>query len=269
MDFNGEDFGDRTTTKTILAFNRAVSIKNLSSMPLELHPQVDRIKTILIQRGARFEQYADMHFAHYSGIAMTPSSARTGLVNTDGRIVIDCKTFHRLNANDAFTVQSLSNRKSRKNGRTKDVGMVRYGRSMGPLLTSDEEEDVAAGDMGLVPDRDLDLQPLTDEQRMLANASMRGFSFAEKQWLDFFIDQTSAIQWNEESFDQLVLSELQKNLVKALVSEHTQKETTLRRHYQGQRQRPCACSPWTSWCGQNADSRVRSQIHQKTSVCHL
>lgn len=135
----------------------------------------------LIQRGARFEQYAGMHFIHYSGIAMTPSSARAGLVNTDGRIVIDCKTH--------------------------DEGMVHHGRSMGPLLTSDEEEDVEAGDMALVPDRDLDLQPLTDEQRMLANASMQGFSFAKKQWLDFFIDQTSAIQWNEESFDQLVLSE--------------------------------------------------------------
>lgn len=44
-----------------------------------------------------------------------------------------------------------------------------------------------------------------------------GFSFVNKQWGRLALDNLSAIQWRTEAFDQLVLDEERKNLVRALV----------------------------------------------------
>ena len=57
---------------------------------------------------------------------------------------------------------------------------------------------------------------------MLANSMVRGFSFSEKRWLDFFVDNTTPVDWNPNCFEQLVLPNAQKDLVKALVATHVQ-----------------------------------------------
>lgn len=68
----------------------------------------------------------------------------------------------------------------------------------------------------------LELNPLTDEQCLLASAMVRGFSFTEKRWFDFFIDNLLPPGWNPNCFDQLVLPRSQKELVRALVATHVQ-----------------------------------------------
>lgn len=62
--------------------------------------------------------------------------------------------------------------------------------------------------------------PLTDEQCLLASFLISGFALSEKKWVDFYIDNLSPIQWNENAFDQLVLPPSQKSLVRALVESH-------------------------------------------------
>ncbi|CAD0081680.1 unnamed protein product [Aureobasidium vineae] len=57
-------------------------------------------------------------------------------------------------------------------------------------------------------------------QCLLASALVHGFSFTHKKWIDMFIDNLSAVAWNEACFDQLVLAPKQKKLVQALVTEH-------------------------------------------------
>lgn len=237
VDLDGDNHGYHTMRMSIPEFDGAVRIESLVAMPLELHPNIDRVTENLIRRGERFEEYSGTHFANYSGVALALSLKRgaTSRVNTDGRIVVDCKTLHRLNADYAFVVESLpevtsnkvkeAGQTGRKLLRSRCCRGASHHRVYDGVFT-DVGKFPDAGDTELLPSSRLSLQPLTDEQRMMANASVRGFSFAEKQWLDFFIDQTSAIEWNEQAFDQLVLPELQKHLVKALVSEHTQKETT-------------------------------------------
>lgn len=51
---------------------------------------------------------------------------------------------------------------------------------------------------------------------------VRGFSFTEKRWFDFFIDNLTPPDWNANCFDQLVLPKSQKELVRALVATHVQ-----------------------------------------------
>lgn len=152
-----------------------------------------------------------MHFCCYNGVALEFDNCRVNRYSVDGRIVVDTKTSHRLEAGNAFTVIPFKLDDDDKLRRRR----INCGNS------EDEEETV-----DLVPTDRLELDPLTDEQRLIATASVRGFSFTEKRWLDFFTDSVLAIDWNPNCSHQLVLPEAQKDLVQALVTAHThQKES--------------------------------------------
>lgn len=61
----------------------------------------------------------------------------------------------------------------------------------------------------------------TEEELLIASPVVLGFAFSEKLWLEFSISGVSDIEWNEDVFDSLVLSDNQKSIVKALVESHT------------------------------------------------
>lgn len=193
VDFDGEDFGTRNTTLEIPRFAGAAAIMALATTPAELNEERERLSEMLIVRGKRFQELAGMHFRHYSGIAVTEKSR----FSHDGRVVVDTKTFHRINADEAFTVSPFPGTN------TNDT------RAFKRLCNG------------------LDAQPngnhkakLTDEQLMLASSTVRGFSFTEKEWFDFQVDGLSKIEWNSKCFEKLVLPSAQKETVKALVSTH-------------------------------------------------
>lgn len=212
VDFDGEDFGTRNTAKMVFAFSGAEKITDLTAYPARFHPSADLIRNQLIERGRRWESHAGMHFLCYQGIALSGCNR----YNVDGRVVVDTKTFHRLNADQAFTVQSfLSHEEKRKRGlRIRDENYC------------DEDEDAEPDGRELVPRDGLKLDPLTDEQCALANTMVRGFSFTEKKWFEFFVDKLSPAGWAPDCFDQLVLPRAQKDLVQALVANHVQQRNS-------------------------------------------
>jgi len=204
VDFDGEDFGICRDQLKTRAFDGAASISGLVSHPLSFNNDAASIRERLIERGRRFETYAGMHFAQYKGVAFEKIDRikDEGLkrVNIDGRVVVDTATYHRINGNEEFGVDEPFPRTANQQRREEE-----------------EEEELDDGRT-----EGATFQPLTDEQRLLCSSIVRGFSFAEKLWLEFSVDQLSPIQWNEKCFDQLVLPKTQKHLVQALVSEHTQ-----------------------------------------------
>lgn len=203
VDFNGEELGTRESERTIPAFNGAEKINGLPAFPIEWHSDVSHVSKALVARGRQFEKLAGMHFHDYTGVALENTPYGLSRHNVEGRIVVDAKTFHRLNANLAFSVQALGPEDD-KQARKRAI---------------DEEGNDT---LDLIPDEKLQLAPMTDAQCMLASARVRGFSFAEKRWFDFFIEGLSPPAWNEDCFDQLVLQPAQKDLVRALVATHVQ-----------------------------------------------
>ncbi|KAK5138300.1 hypothetical protein LTR08_003361 [Meristemomyces frigidus] len=211
VDFDGEDLGTRNVSRKVAAFGGAASIKDLSTFPIEWHADPEAIKADLITRGRRFELLAGMHFCSYKGVALEYTSCGISRYNTDGRVVVDTKTFHRLNANYAFAVSAFQSDEDQPSKRRK------------PRLNEyDYEDEVFVETEELVPEERPELERLSDEQCMLANSMVRGFSFAEKRWFDFFIDKLTPPDWNPDCFDQLVLPATQKELVRALVTTHAQ-----------------------------------------------
>lgn len=214
VDFDGEDLGTRSTARLIPAFAGAVAINQLSAYPIQYHSESAALRQQLIERGRRMEKYAGMHFCCYNGIALEQTDFGMDRYNIDGRVVVDTKTFHRLNANFSFSLTPFNT----------DVQKPRNRRRNSDYYDNDyDDADEAQENLELVPEDKLQLDPLTDEQCLLANATVRGFSFSEKRWLDFFVDKLESPEWNVDCFSQLVLPETQKDLVQALVANHTSK----------------------------------------------
>lgn len=115
--------------------------------------------------------------------------------------MIDCNTHHRFNPDMSFGTTPLG------------------GKTDGELREELRFESEANDHKKLRPS-------LNEDQLLLASGLVRGFSFAEKKWLDFFVEQLSPIEWNEKCFDQLVLADSHKNIVRALVSDHVQASST-------------------------------------------
>ncbi len=112
--------------------------------------------------------------------------------------MIDCKTYHRLDANDTFRVKDSANEAAkREKARRKAAGKTRF--------ASDRPT----------------FEKFSDEDALLTNATVRGFSFTAKKFLEFFVDNISPIQWNKQCFDDLVLDPNTKKTVQALVSMHS------------------------------------------------
>ncbi|OIW30130.1 AAA family ATPase [Coniochaeta ligniaria NRRL 30616] len=199
-DYDGNDFGKRYNSIMIPMFSGAQPIAALNALPLSMHPDPEGVRTILIERGRRWEALAGQNFREYKGVAM---GERGSLYNIDGRVMIDCKTFHRIEPNLSFNVSNFP---------VAPGGSKRKQHSEWDLVTDDTPE--------------IQLDPLTDDQVLLASPLVRGYSFTEKKFLDFFVDKTSPIEWNTACFEQLVLPSQQKELVQALVSEHTQRVTS-------------------------------------------
>lgn len=197
VDYDGENFGHRSMRISIPAFSGIVPVTELSAFPLNMHPDADVMTHRLVQRGRHWESYTGQQLSNYKGIAIGKSSQ----YSVDSRVMIDTRTFHRIQTKRMFTVDPFPN-----------PGGQRRRQSL-----SSEEWDLVAED-----DRNRTYGPLTDDQCLVASPMTRGFSFAEKQFLDFFVDHLSPIIWNTRCFEQLVLPDEKKEIVQALVAEHTQ-----------------------------------------------
>lgn len=57
----------------------------------------------------------------------------------------------------------------------------------------------------------------TDEDYLIASPVVFGFSFSEKQWLEFSVSAVKDIKWTEKAWDSLVLEPETKDLIQALV----------------------------------------------------
>ncbi|KAK3329181.1 P-loop containing nucleoside triphosphate hydrolase protein [Apodospora peruviana] len=198
IDFDGDDIGERRTNMYMPKYTGIQDVTQLTTRPLDLLSDADDLRKQLIARGKKFEELIGQHYMEYNSIAL--KSGENGYIrfNVSGRVMIDCKTYHRLDSNDSFMVDELPQNKARRINR--DGG-------------ADEFES-----------HEYDFEPLTDDELILCNAMARGYSFSVKRFVEFRVDLLQPIKWNPDCFDSLVLDPAIKKTVRALVSTHSQKK---------------------------------------------
>ncbi|KAK3693304.1 hypothetical protein B0T22DRAFT_496150 [Podospora appendiculata] len=198
VDFDGDNLGTRRTQLCIPKYSGVLELSELTTMPLHLIDNADEIRQALIARGRAFEGFVGQHYMEYNANAVKKGEKGYIRFNVSGRVMIDCKTYHRLEPNDSFIVNvAVAKKKAR-------------------------QKVVASADVDFASEEQT-FDKLSDEDAMMTNATVRGYSFTVKRFLEFMINDLKPITWNPSCFDSLVLDPAIKKTVRALVSTHSQK----------------------------------------------
>ncbi|KAI0887428.1 P-loop containing nucleoside triphosphate hydrolase protein [Annulohypoxylon maeteangense] len=208
VDFDGEKLGTRKAELFVAKYAGTRQLRELATMPLDLVEDGEEIREVLVRRGRKFEGFVGQHFKQYDGVALRKTEQGYARINVKGRVMIDCETYHRLEANDTFDVVEFGGKGGAEGGRSNAVRQVRGGK----------RKTVNA--VGFVAEKRA-FEKLSDEDALVANATVRGYAFAVKQFLEFFVDKVAPIEWNERCFDDLVLDQDTKKTVQAVVSTHS------------------------------------------------
>lgn len=210
VDWDGENFGWATEFVQLKEFKGLKKINELDIFPLDFHPAKEQIKLTLTERGKRFAALAGYHYRHYNGPAILRTQDGNILVQNSGRIVIDTDSYCKQPDQCKVVVSPLT---STGNGRRASIDHGTWdedGNYQQPL-NSDENTELSIRKTAGAQAGDL-----TDFQHMLCTPLLRGYSITSKQWLAFYIDNVTPINWNAQAFEGLVLPERQKKLVLAL-----------------------------------------------------
>ncbi|EMD40005.1 hypothetical protein CERSUDRAFT_46125, partial [Gelatoporia subvermispora B] len=68
-------------------------------------------------------------------------------------------------------------------------------------------------------------EDLSEDQYLICNPVLYGFSLAAKFWGGFAIDRLMDIDWSRDAFETLVLGDKQKRLIRALVQQHSRRQS--------------------------------------------
>lgn len=109
MDCDGSSFGRVKKLFCIPSFEGAKYIKDHTVFPLKYHPEKDWAMGAMIQRGREFAALSGQHHKFHKGVAETYAerSEDPHPVTVDSRVMIDTKTFNRLETRHSISVSSL------------------------------------------------------------------------------------------------------------------------------------------------------------------
>lgn len=111
VDYDGESFGYRRSDMHIPKYTGVREVSSHAVRPMQFVDEAVEIREKLETRGHRFQELAaGQHFLQYKGIGMKrdPQCPNKYLrFDATGRVMIDYKTYHRLDANDTIWVTSF------------------------------------------------------------------------------------------------------------------------------------------------------------------
>ena len=204
VDFNGDSVGTRRLELHLPKYPGNRGLSELDLLPIDMLDDAADLKEELRARGRRFESFFGQHYQRYDGIAIKKTPQGYARFTVAGRVMIDCKTYLRLETTEGFIPTAIGESAKLERSRKRAAGNLVF---------------VAADGTPKLP-------PLSEEDAMLTTATVRGYSFAEKKFLEFFIDNLTDIEWNTNCFGELVLDPAVKKTVQALVTTHSQKRET-------------------------------------------
>ncbi|KAI8996643.1 P-loop containing nucleoside triphosphate hydrolase protein [Trametes punicea] len=182
-------------------FKGAKKISTLAAYPIEHYSGpggVEGLKERLIQRGKKWAELAGgMHHVAYRGLAFKFKERTYIKFSVNSRIMIDRKTF-------ADTVPNYPM-------------LPRVTKT----LSGQDIDRHARRTTANAATQDPDARPLTDEELLLTPPIVYGFSFSDKEFLEFIVERVEQFEWNDEAFEQLVIPPAHKTVLKTLVESHS------------------------------------------------
>jgi hypothetical protein len=107
LEYDGKNFGLGNVEMAVDKFKGPKKITSLPAYPLKYHKDPEGMKQQLIERGKKFVGLAGMNYKYMKGMAFQKRKKAVLKFNINGRVMVDPKTFRRINAN--YRVSSVRN----------------------------------------------------------------------------------------------------------------------------------------------------------------
>ncbi|KAI1124036.1 P-loop containing nucleoside triphosphate hydrolase protein [Nemania abortiva] len=227
IETDGETFGYATTMLTIMQFEDLMPFADLSVLPSHLKEGIPEIKARLEERGRKFESLKGFHYKSYSGaylLQRAPFGQSRKQFIDDGRMIIDCGSFIRYNADAAIQLSPLDAHSTIAYG--EDHAEFAYHNGFddpGPVAaghyhTRREMSRQGRRRVAPVQQNSRCATFLTDKHYALCTNVVKGYSLASKEWVYLDVDLIQEIEWKDKAFEQLVLPHEYKRLIWAFVT---------------------------------------------------
>ncbi|KAI0357755.1 P-loop containing nucleoside triphosphate hydrolase protein [Trametes cingulata] len=194
-------------------------INTLPAYPLKYSSDPQAVRDMLLERGRKWLSLKGIHHVHYQGTA----AFRTGTdynqnvikYNVDSRIMIDRRNFLRLHPNYSRPKESQE-----REEQPPQVDLM-HARPPLPWRNNDMELYKDVFTLDVRSHSHAEDQALKEEDLLLASPILYGYSLSDKIWLEFNVQHIQPITWNEEAFQNLVLADDRKDLLRSLVDAHS------------------------------------------------
>ncbi|KAF4965622.1 hypothetical protein FSARC_6609 [Fusarium sarcochroum] len=234
-DWDGSRFGYAKQLLPICQFSGTQRITDLNVYPSRLHPSEEGVKAKLIARGRKFQTLLGVQYKSYSGLMRSHQGSTEkleGRQNIGERIMVDAGAYFEANPKMKFKTQALSDDPLVPQIDVEDYVHVAASvttRTATSTVSSLNRKDTTAVEEalrvtraetgeGAIRHQDAIDDP-TDQQLLLSNSKVRGYSLKTKVWGEFDVENIADIAWNEDAFSDLLLPPGYKSLILSFVSE--------------------------------------------------
>ncbi|GAW17501.1 hypothetical protein ANO14919_069580 [Xylariales sp. No.14919] len=225
IDWNGETTGFSQITATIEPYDGYRRVNSLPVFPISFLEDEASYRASMTARGRIFEQLRGYHIMDANGVRVTieeDAAKKSKPVRRPiaGRVCIDTHAYYTSRNMAKPDMKPLPGPEDSKDIESRDneddVNMDTDNERVPPESSRDsrsaaisvEENPRAGGPVKRVEN----LQPLTDEQCLLATPWVMGFDLRSKDWCELRVDELQPVTWNDEAFDKLVLPPGEKQL---------------------------------------------------------
>ncbi|KAJ5970418.1 AAA family ATPase [Penicillium vulpinum] len=184
---DGEDFGTATVTLEIDKYEGSRTIGSLTFFPIKHHDQEFAVRERLIARGRKF-------------LALLEQPA--------------CRDYTITNAVKEVTLPD---------GKSIPENFSALGRTMvDPPGYYFHNTSSDLNEPWVYSTDKLDSASLSEDQLLICDSCINGFSFAQKVWCKLAVRALSEVEWNHNAFKRLVMEENRRQLIHGLVQGHRQ-----------------------------------------------
>jgi len=204
VDWNGRQCGLLSQNWTVYYYAGLRSLTALEVSPLSALSDEAVVRQRLIQRGRTFESLRGQHFKAYTD----PQHERK-----NERVIVDARSYYKLELGFYPPMAELT-----ESGQlTWEKAMNRFAQAYAPPPVPMPMPGIGFGPGPVEAVVEVNMEPLTDEQCLLARPDVRCFNIEQKKWEELKLTGLHDITWAEQAFESLVLDQGEKDLMLALV----------------------------------------------------
>ncbi|KAE8381525.1 P-loop containing nucleoside triphosphate hydrolase protein [Aspergillus bertholletiae] len=218
IDWDGKQFGYGNVQLPIFEFTGTFRIAEFLAFPESFHCSKDNVRLNAIARGRIFHELHGIHYKAYTGVMLWKKGDSKVERNVDGRIIIDAESYFDENPDENGGLVALDDDSIAPSLQISDTNHLpdefddfdlrdQYTRTRRTLRPSEQER----------PKSKEKVQELTEEQLLLCNTHVRGYSLKMKTWGMFDVTKITSITWNSDAFSHLMLPTGYKNLILSFV----------------------------------------------------